>query len=92
MAHDGAEAVRLAAQFRPQVAFLDIGMPVLDGYGAARAIRALPGLEAVRLVALTGWGAQEDRRRSQEAGFDEHLLKPAVPGEVMALLAREERR
>ncbi|MGX4640422.1 ATP-binding protein [Massilia sp. SYSU DXS3249] len=92
VAHDGAEAVELAAQFRPQVAFLDIGMPVLDGYGAARAIRALPGLEAVRLVALTGWGAQEDRRRSQEAGFDEHLLKPAVPGEVMALLAREERR
>ncbi|MFC5461848.1 ATP-binding protein [Massilia niabensis] len=88
VAHDGEEAVRLAAQFLPHIAFLDIGMPRLDGYGAARAIRALPGLEAVPLVALTGWGAQDDRRRSREAGFDEHLLKPAVPEEVAALLER----
>ncbi len=80
--------MRLAGAFRPEVAFLDIGMPRLDGYGAARAIRALPGLDAVQLVALTGWGAQEDRRRVQAAGFDAHLLKPAVPEEVMALLAR----
>ena len=88
VAHDGEQAVRLAGEFRPEVAFLDIGMPRLDGYGAAGAIRALPGLAAVRLVALTGWGAQEDRRRSQAAGFDAHLLKPAVPEEVLALLAR----
>jgi CheY-like chemotaxis protein len=74
-------------RFRPQVAFLDIGMPRLDGYGAARAIRALPGLAPVTLVALTGWGAPEDRRRSREAGFDQHLLKPAVPQQVHALLA-----
>jgi hypothetical protein len=60
--------------------------------GAARAIRALPGLEGVRLVALTGWGAQDDRRRSREAGFDEHLLKPAVPDEVAALLEQVARR
>ncbi len=86
VAHDGEEAVRLAAELQPHVAFLDIGMPHLDGYGAARAIRALPGLASVRLVALTGWGAQEDRRRSQEAGFDAHLLKPAVPEEVQAQL------
>jgi PAS domain S-box-containing protein len=91
VAHDGEEAVRLAREVRPQVAFLDIGMPRLDGYGAARAIRALPGLDAVRLVALTGWGAADDRRRSQEAGFDAHLLKPAVPEEVQAQLAREGR-
>jgi len=88
VAHDGEAALRLAGQFRPQVAFLDIGMPLLDGYDAARAIRALPGLEAVQLVALTGWGAQEDRRRVQAAGFDAHLLKPAVPEDVLALLAR----
>jgi PAS domain S-box-containing protein len=88
VAHDGAEAVLLAARFRPHVAILDIGMPKLDGYGAARAIRALPGLEGVTLVALTGWGAEEDRRRSREAGFDEHLLKPVRPGEVAALLGR----
>ena len=89
VAHDGAQAVRLAESFRPEIAFLDIGMPHLDGYGAARAIRKLPGLQGLRLVALTGWGAQEDRRRSREAGFDAHLLKPAVPEEVRAQLAHE---
>jgi signal transduction histidine kinase/ActR/RegA family two-component response regulator len=89
VAHDGAQAVRMAESFRPEIAFLDIGMPRLDGYGAARAIRALPGLPGLRLVALTGWGAQEDRRRSREAGFDAHLLKPAVPEEVRAQLAQE---
>ncbi|MFC5479584.1 hybrid sensor histidine kinase/response regulator [Massilia suwonensis] len=86
VAHDGAEAVHMAASFRPEIAFLDIGMPQLDGYGAARAIRTLPGLQGLRLVALTGWGAQEDRRRSREAGFDAHLLKPAVPDEVRVQL------
>lgn len=86
VAYDGEQAVRLAAQFRPQLAFLDIGMPRLDGYGAARAIRALPGLEAVRLVALTGWGAEEDRQRARAAGFDEHMLKPALPEQVQAVL------
>jgi signal transduction histidine kinase/CheY-like chemotaxis protein len=88
VAYDGEEAVRLAREFRPQAAFLDIGMPRLDGYGAARAIRALPGLGGVRLVALTGWGAEEDRQRSRAAGFDEHMLKPAVPEEVRAALGR----
>jgi PAS domain S-box-containing protein len=96
VAHDGEEAVRLAAEFQPQVAFLDIGMPRLDGYGAARAIRALPGAlpgaAPLRLVALTGWGAREDRERSRAAGFDEHLLKPAVPEQVHALLERAARR
>ena len=91
VAHDGEEAVRLARELQPQVAFLDIGMPRLDGYGAARAIRALPGMDAVHLVALTGWGTEEDRRRSHAAGFDAHLLKPAVPEEVQAQLAREGR-
>jgi len=88
VAYDGEEAVRLAAEFQPQLAFLDIGMPRLDGYGAARAIRALPGREAVRLVALTGWGAEEDRQRSRAAGFDEHMLKPALPEQVQAVLGR----
>jgi CheY-like chemotaxis protein len=88
VACDGEQAVALAARFRPQVAFLDIGMPRLDGYGAARAIRALPGLAPLTLVALTGWGAPEDRRRSREAGFDQHLLKPAVPQQVHALIAQ----
>jgi len=88
VAYDGEEAVRLAREFRPQVGFLDIGMPRLDGYDTARAIRALPGLDAVRLVALTGWGAEEDRQRSHAAGFDEHMLKPALPEQVQAVLGR----
>ena len=86
--HDGVEAVDCAAGFRPELVFLDIGMPRMDGYQAARAIRALPALQAVPLVALTGWGAQDDRRRSREAGFDEHLLKPAMPEQVAAILAQ----
>ena len=88
VAHDGQEAVGLASAFQPELAFLDIGMPRMDGYQAARAIRALPGLAALPLVAVTGWGAREDRQRSREAGFDEHLLKPAMPRQVAAILAR----
>ena len=88
MAHDGLEAFEVAGGMQPELVFLDIGMPRMDGYQAARAIRGLPGLAAVPLVAVTGWGAQEDRRRSREAGFDEHLLKPAMPEQVAAILAR----
>ncbi|KQQ96541.1 ATP-binding protein [Massilia sp. Leaf139] len=88
IAHDGEEAVALAADFRPHIAFLDIGMPGLDGHCAARAIRARPELDGMRLVALTGWGTEEDRRRSRAAGFDGHLLKPAIPDEVGAQLAQ----
>jgi PAS domain S-box-containing protein len=88
VAYDGEQAVRLAAELRPQLAFLDIGMPRLDGYGTARALRALPGLEGVRLVALTGWGAEEDRQRARAAGFDEHMLKPALPEQVQAVIGR----
>jgi CheY-like chemotaxis protein len=62
-------------------------MPGMDGYETARRLRELPGLAAVRLAALTGWGAAQDRERSRAAGFDHHLLKPAVPGEVAAVLA-----
>jgi len=88
VAHDGQEAVELADRFQPELVFLDIGMPRMDGYQAARAIRARPDLARVPLVAVTGWGADDDRRRSREAGFDEHLLKPAMPEQVGAILAR----
>ena len=88
VAHDGQEAVELAGRFQPELVFLDIGMPRMDGYQAARAIRARPDLARVPLVAVTGWGADDDRRRSREAGFDEHLLKPAMPEQVGAILAR----
>lgn len=74
--HDGLRAVEESESFRPDVALLDIGMPGLDGYEAARVIRAKPWGAGVLLIALTGWGDDDDRRRSREAGFDRHLLKP----------------
>jgi CheY-like chemotaxis protein/nitrogen-specific signal transduction histidine kinase len=86
VAHDGFEAVAIAATFNPHIAFLDIGMPRLDGYEAARRIRALPGRRAV-LVALTGWGQEEDKRRSRDAGFDHHLTKPPEPDILERLIA-----
>ncbi len=88
VAHDGARAIELAASFRPQVAFLDIGMPGMDGYQTARAMRQVAGLENVILVALTGWGADSDRQKSSEAGFDHHLTKPVQLDVVQDLLAR----
>jgi signal transduction histidine kinase/PAS domain-containing protein len=87
VAYDGAAAVQAGAAFRPDLAFLDIGMPHMDGCQAARALRALPGLDGLRLAALTGWGAREDRARTRDAGFDHHLLKPAAPEQVDAVLA-----
>ncbi len=85
--HDGAAAVEAAGAFLPELVFLDIGMPFMDGNEAARRLRRMPALEGVMLVALTGWGTEEDRARSRAAGFDRHLLKPAVPSEVEAVLA-----
>jgi signal transduction histidine kinase len=75
-AANGAVALESAEQHRPEVALLDIGMPKLDGYEVARRIRAQPWGARITLVALTGWGQDSDRRRSQEAGFDSHLVKP----------------
>jgi len=76
VAYDGEEAVAAAAEFQPDVIFLDIGLPKIDGYEAARRIRELPSGKRMALVALTGWGQEEDKRRSKEAGFDLHLVKP----------------
>jgi PAS domain S-box-containing protein len=87
-ANNGREAVRTAEEFRPDVAFLDIGMPELNGYDVARTVRAQPWGRAVTLVALTGWGQDEDRRRSREAGFDQHLVKPVDPEVLQQTLAR----
>jgi PAS domain S-box-containing protein len=85
-AHDGVEAVEQVRSVRPDIAFLDLGMSKLNGYEAARRIRELPGGDRVMLVALTGWGQEEDRRRSREAGFDAHLVKPADVIAIQALL------
>jgi signal transduction histidine kinase len=86
-AANGAVALESAEQHRPEVALLDIGMPKLDGYEVARRIRAQPWGRRITLVALTGWGQDSDRRRSQEAGFDSHLVKPLDLDKLTELLA-----
>ena len=86
-AYDGVDAVDLASQFQPHVVMLDIGMPRMNGHEACRRIREIPGLENTVMIAVTGWGQDEDRLRSQEAGFDLHLTKPIDPAAVESLLA-----
>jgi PAS domain S-box-containing protein len=86
-AHEGEAGVEAAECFRPHLILLDIGMPRLNGYDAARRIRARPWGRSVVLVALTGWGQDDDRRRTAEAGFDHHLVKPVDPEVVVGLLA-----
>ncbi len=88
MAHDGLEAVEAAGPFQPDVVLLDIGLPKLNGYEAAPLIRRKCSGRKLVVVALTGWGQQDDRRRSEEAGFDEHMVKPVDFAELMKLLGR----
>lgn len=88
MAHDGLRAIEAAESFRPEVVFLDIGMPSIDGHETARRIREQPWGKTMVLVALTGWGQAEDRRKSREAGFNHHLVKPADPTLVAELLSK----
>ena len=76
LAFSGPEALALVPAFRPEVIFLDIGMPDMDGYEVARRLRADPALASTTLVALTGWGGEADKKKSREAGFDTHLTKP----------------
>jgi CheY-like chemotaxis protein len=87
IALDGDSALQVATQFQPDVIFLDIGMPGKDGYQVALELRSRPATREAKLVALTGWGAQEDRARSRSVGFDHHLTKPASLASVEALLA-----
>ncbi len=86
-AHDGEEAVRAAEAFRPDVVLLDIGLPKLNGYEAAQCIRAEPWGRDMVLIAVTGWGQEEDRRRSKEAGFNFHIVKPVEPAALEKVLA-----
>ena len=86
-AHDGPAGLAAAAEFRPDVVFLDLGMPGMDGYQVAARLRGDPALSGVTLVALTGWGHDDDRRRTREAGFDHHLVKPVDADELRQLLA-----
>ena len=84
--HDGTEAFDALRDFRPDVAFLDIGMPGMTGYEVAQAVRCEPWGRDVKLIAVTGWGQPEDSQRARSAGFDRHLVKPIDPDEVDRLL------
>jgi CheY-like chemotaxis protein len=87
VANDGAQALKLAVDFRPDLVFLDIGMPGMDGYEVARRLRALRTNPPFRIVAVTGWGQESDRQRSREAGFDLHLVKPVDAASLARALA-----
>jgi CheY-like chemotaxis protein len=77
VANNGPDALVVACEFRPEVVLLDIGLPGMDGYEVARQLRQMPELAGAFLVALTGYGSVADREKAHEAGFDEHLVKPA---------------
>jgi CheY-like chemotaxis protein len=86
-AHDGIEAVETADEFRPEIILMDMGMPRLNGYEATRRIRERPWGRYVKIIALTGWGQENDKVRSHEAGCDGHLVKPVKLPELDELLA-----
>jgi CheY-like chemotaxis protein len=86
-AYDGLAALEAAERLRPDVVLLDIRMPKLNGYDACRRIREQPWGKGMLLIALTGWGQEEDLRRTEEAGFDSHLVKPVDPAALSELLA-----
>src|SRR4029078_11880648 len=87
-ASDGEAPRAIAAELNPQAILLDIGMPVMDGYLVARRLRETETTSRALLIAVTGWGQDEDTRRSREAGFDHHLVKPVDPGVLVPLIAR----
>jgi DNA-binding response OmpR family regulator len=90
IAYDGAEALEVAREFVPEVAFVDIGMPKVHGYEVARRLRSEEATANCLLVAVTGWGQDSDRIRAREAGFDRHLVKPVDPIEISAILEASE--
>ena len=88
VAYDAASALVAAREFRPEVGLLDVGLPGKDGLALARELRTVPGLEHVRLIAVSGYGQAADRDRSLEAGMDEHLVKPVDIGLLAAVIAQ----
>ena len=86
--YDGPSALAAAKDYQPQVVVLDIGLPEMDGYEVAKRMRAISQLHKTRIVAVTGYGQDEDRRRSRDAGFDQHLTKPVDP-DVLQLFVAE---
>lgn len=87
VACDGEQALRVAEQLEPEVVLLDLGIPRLNGYEICRRLRTRPWGRAATMIAITGWGQEEDRRRSEAAGFDRHFVKPVDPDELASLLA-----
>lgn len=87
-ARDGLEAVAMAERFHPDLVLLDLGLPRLDGYGACRRIREQAWGRDIKVIALTGWGLDGDRRRTEEAGFDDHLVKPVAPSTLLEIVAK----
>jgi CheY-like chemotaxis protein len=86
LAHDGLAALDAVAAFRPEILFLDIGLPRMSGYEVAQRVRARPECDRILIAALTGYGTEDDRRRSLEAGFDVHLVKPPALESLQQLL------
>ncbi len=91
-AADGPAAIELARRFVPDLILLDLGLPGMDGYAVARALRAQPAFATTHITALTGWGGEKDRARTAEAGFDDHLTKPIEPAALETYLARFRRK
>jgi two-component system CheB/CheR fusion protein len=92
VAYDGPTALDLAADWRPHAVLLDIGMPGMDGYEVARHLRGQEGMEGAVIIAVTGYGEEEDRQRAKEAGFDYHMVKPVPPEDLKELLTLAEAR
>jgi CheY-like chemotaxis protein len=88
VAYDGLNGVRLAREQHPEVILCDLGLPGLDGFDVAKAVRRNPDTATVPLIAVSGYGGEDDRRRSREAGFNHHLTKPADPDELQSLIVR----
>jgi len=84
--HDGLAAIKELTRELPDIVLLDIGLPGISGYEVAKRLRQHPGGESVRIYAMTGYGQEDDRRRSMEAGFDGHLVKPVIPSDLFALV------
>jgi CheY-like chemotaxis protein len=91
-AYDGRSALQLLDELQPEIVFLDIGMPEMDGYEVARRMRQRHGARDVLLVAVTGWGQPADRQRASEAGFDSHLVKPATFDDLQKIFTPRRRR
>ena len=89
VAYTGPDGVKAAEQWQPDVVLCDIGLPRMDGYEVARRLRQNPSIAKARLIAVTGYGAEEDKRRSREVGFEAHLVKPVDPNALQGLLLQE---